>query len=72
MISVREEVLSLEREAVDEKDLAPNIQQEILFLSRTMKGRDPICEKDVRPVAAVFHWTRQRKMWAKLVAGRLN
>jgi hypothetical protein len=44
-------------------NLAPDIQEAILFLPRTVSGRDPIKEKDVRPIAAVLHWTRQRKMW---------
>ncbi|HQI27050.1 MAG TPA: hypothetical protein PLT20_03115, partial [Sedimentisphaerales bacterium] len=34
-------------------NLAPDIQEEILFLPRTVKGRDPIRERDVRPIAAV-------------------
>ena len=47
-------------------NLAPDIQEDILFLPNTMKGRDPILEKDMRPVAAVPHWSRQRKMWAQM------
>ena len=46
--------------------LAPDIQEEILFLPRTVKGRDPIKEKDVRSIAAVPHWHRQRKIWAAI------
>ena len=33
--------------------LAPDIQEEILFLPRSRGGRDPIGEKAVRPIAAV-------------------
>jgi type III restriction enzyme len=33
---------------------------------------DPIREKDMRPIAAVAYWQRQRKMWAKLAARRLK
>ena len=51
-------------------NLAPDIQEVLLFLPRTVKGRDPIREKDVRPIAAVPHWHRQRKMWEKLVKDR--
>lgn len=51
-------------------NLAPDIQEEILFLPRTTTGRDPIKERDVRPIAAVPHWHRQRKMWEKLVKDR--
>ena len=50
-------------------NLAPDIQEALLFLPRTLKGRDSIRERDVRPIAAVSHWHRQRKMWRKL-AGR--
>ena len=53
-------------------NLAPDIQEALLFLPRTVKGRDPIHEKDVRPIAAVPHWHRQRKMWAKLAADKLE
>ena len=28
---------------------------------------DPICEQDLRPIAAVSHWRRQRAMWAALL-----
>ena len=52
-------------------NLAPDIQEGILFLPRTVKGRDLIRERDLRPIAAVPHWHRQRKMWAKLVSKRL-
>ena len=53
-------------------NLAPDIQEDILFLPNTMKGRDPILEKDLRPVAAVPHWNRQRKMWAQMRKDRLD
>lgn len=52
--------------------LAPDIQEALLFLPRTLQGRDPIREKDIRPIAAVPHWNRQRTMWARLVAQRLK
>ena len=53
-------------------NLAPDIQETILFLPRTVKGRDPIREKCVRSIAAVPHWQRQRKMWNKLAAERMK
>ena len=53
-------------------NLAPDIQEAILFLPRTVKGRDQIREKEVRPIAAVAHWSRQRKIWAKLTAERMS
>ncbi len=54
------------------KSLAPDIQENLLFLPRTLKGYDPIREKDMRPIAAVAYWQRQRKMWAKLAAQGLK
>ena len=48
--------------------LAPDIQEEILFLPQTQSGRDPIREVMVRPVAAVLDWGKQRGMWEELKA----
>jgi hypothetical protein len=47
-------------------NLAPDIQEEILFLPRTTQGRDPIKEADLRPIAKTLDWNKQRKMWRKL------
>lgn len=47
--------------------LAPDIQEEILFLPLTTKGRDLLTERDLRPIAAEPDWTRQRQMWGQLV-----
>ena len=46
--------------------LAPDIQEAILFLPRTTNGRDAIKESDVRPIATVPDWRKQRRLWAKL------
>jgi len=51
-------------------NLAPDIQEEILFLPRTLKGRDPIREHHLRPIAAVLDWRKQRRMWKKLLGKR--
>ena len=53
-------------------NLAPDIQENLLFLPRTLKGYDPIREKDMRPIAAIPYWQRQRKMWAELGAKRFK
>lgn len=47
-------------------NLAPDIQEQILFLPRTQRGRDPIIEKDVRPIAQTLDWRKQRRIWAAL------
>ena len=46
--------------------LAPDIQEEILFLPRTVSGRDKIRERHVRPNAAEMNWMKQRQLWKKL------
>jgi hypothetical protein len=51
-------------------NLATDIQEDILFLPRTTRGRDPICERDLRSVCAEPSWSRQRKMWQDLQAAR--
>ena len=39
-------------------NLAPDIQEEILFLPKTTKGRDSIKEADIRPIAKTLDWTK--------------
>jgi hypothetical protein len=46
--------------------LAPDIQEDILFLPPTDGSRAPIREHMVRPIAAVLDWRKQRKMWRKV------
>lgn len=43
--------------------LAPDLQEEILFLPSFEGGRNPITEKQVRPIAGVADWWKQRRMW---------
>jgi len=44
--------------------LAPDIQEEILFLPLMMRGRDPIHEHMLRGVTACAGWREQRAKWA--------
>jgi hypothetical protein len=46
--------------------LAPDIQEELLFLSRPGRGRDPIYLARLQPIAAQFDWTRQRRLWREV------
>lgn len=46
--------------------LAPDIQEELLFLPLVAEGRDRIHEKMLRPVAAELDWRVQRQRWAHL------
>lgn len=52
-------------------NLAPDIQQEILFLPQTTTGRDPISERALRRVTAVVRWDRQRKVWREICQAHL-
>jgi len=45
--------------------LAPDIQEELLFLPRVHRGKDPIQERQLRPIAAVPDWQKQRQMWRR-------
>jgi hypothetical protein len=44
-------------------NLAPDIQEAILFLPLTEIGRDPVKEWQVRPMAAEVKWERQRRIF---------
>jgi len=50
--------------------LAPDIQEEILFLPRTDGRRAPIREYMVRPIAAIIDWRKQRRLWSDLKGRR--
>lgn len=46
--------------------LAADIQEQILFLPRVLKGNDPVHEKMLRPVTAQTDWRRQRAIWSQI------
>jgi hypothetical protein len=52
-------------------NLAPEIQEQILFLPEVGEGRDPVKEWQVRPVAAEEDWERQRRIWRSSLIGNL-
>ena len=49
-------------------NLAPDIQEAILFLPPVERGRDPITERDLRPIVAILDWRKQKKHWAQVVS----
>jgi hypothetical protein len=53
-------------------NLAPDIQEEILFLPPVERGRDPVRERNIRPIASVLDWRKQRKMWAAIRSSELS
>ncbi len=46
--------------------LAPDIQESLLLLPPVEKGRDPITERELRPIAAEPDWKKQRRMWRRI------
>lgn len=47
--------------------LAPDIQEALLFLPPTLRGRDAIILADLQPIAAAFDWRKQRRLWRQLL-----
>jgi predicted XRE-type DNA-binding protein len=46
--------------------LAPEIQEAILLLEPTTRGRDAVRERDLRQVVAETDWRKQREAWSTL------
>jgi hypothetical protein len=46
--------------------LAPDLQEAVLFLPRTLRGRDPIPLWRLLPIASTLDWRQQRRLWAGL------
>jgi hypothetical protein len=53
-------------------NLAPDIQEAILFLPRTLHGRDPIILRDLQPIASTLDWRKQRVLWQQLTKHTLR
>ena len=47
-------------------NLAPDIQEELLFLPPVESGKDPVTERELRDIVAVPDWRKQRRMWAEM------
>ena len=52
--------------------LAPEIQEEILFLPLVERGKDPITERVLRKVALESDWLIQRHLFKSLTLGSSN
>lgn len=46
--------------------LAPDIQEDILFLPRIVQGDDPIPERKIRDLVKLVDWAQQRQMWQRI------
>ena len=51
-------------------NLAPDIQEEILFLPKTVNGRDPISAREVIQMATLKGWQEQWQAWKRLIRRR--
>ena len=47
--------------------LAPDIQEELLFLPRVERERDAVSEHELRTVCAVSDWLEQRRRWRAML-----
>ena len=48
------------------RNLAPDIQEEILFLPPTQQGCDIVTERHLRPLLGSLLWSKQRAQWSEL------
>ena len=46
--------------------LALDLQEAVLHLPAVEEGRDPVTERDLRPVVAEVEWGRRRAMWREM------
>ena len=50
------------------RNLAPTIQEKLLFLPQVMAGGDPVTEKGVRAITQLIDWEEQEKRFIALLA----
>jgi hypothetical protein len=43
--------------------LAPDLQERLLFFTRPPQGRDPVHLARLQPIAAALNWRTQRRLW---------
>jgi len=48
--------------------LAPDIQEALLFLPAVESGDDVVTERELRPIAGEVDWGRQERMWKAVAA----
>ena len=51
---------------MDLLQLAPDIQEEVLFLPKIAAGPDPVLLRDLLPIARLRWWRQQRPRWRDL------
>ena len=50
--------------------LAPDIQEELLFLPRVTAGKAAVHERMLRPIAAEADWAKQMERWSEVSPNR--
>jgi len=45
--------------------LAPDIQEQVLFLPRIQSNKEPILERELRRIATVADWRKQQRLWSE-------
>jgi hypothetical protein len=48
-------------------NLAPDIQEELLFLKKIPGGREPVTEFELRDLVAEVEWGTQRRAWEEMM-----
>lgn len=46
-------------------NLAPDIQEAILFLPKVERGGDPVILAELQPIAKELDWAKQRRLWGR-------
>jgi hypothetical protein len=52
--------------------LAPDLQEQILFLPPASGGHHPVRLAQLQPIARIPDWSRQRRLWASTFAGTIS
>lgn len=52
--------------------LAPDIQEQLLYLPQLAPGREPVHERLLRPVTRIPAWSEQRRVWRSLATARFQ
>ena len=61
-------IIVLDRFVMSLLSLAPDLQEQVLFLPRTERGRDTIQMRHLLPIAQVPDWKIQRQLWGALTS----
>jgi hypothetical protein len=49
-------------------NLAPDLQQALLFLPRTTTRRDVVILRQLQPIGSTLDWKEQRRLWRELLS----